>query len=243
MGSKGSDFGQAFLLVEEGYRMATSARLRVLVVDDPPTAEATAVMFTLDGHEVAMANSGADGFAKAVTRRPDLVLVHVDPPHLEGYEVARQIQTLRLTPKPYLVAVTAPEPDKLRCAQAGFDLCIPEPVSPSVLEALADLLLVSKGLAARSREIAKRNRTVVTSVMLRHMEIAQTLLDSAEIIAVHALRERCIARATAVHDRVSTWLDTGASDDRRLKVVQALGELRARLFRDDAAAGTGSLSQ
>jgi hypothetical protein len=154
------------------------------------------------------------------------------------------IQTLSLSPKPFLVAVadSAKDADVGRCARAGFDLCIPEPISPTVFEALADLVLVSKGLVARSRDIANRNRTVLTSSMLRHIEIAQTLLDSAEVSLIHALTERCIARATAVHDRVSTWLDTGACDDRRPKVGQALRELRARLFRDDAAAGTGGIS-
>jgi len=225
--------------------MVTSTRLRVLVVDDhPATAEATALMLTLDGHEIASANTGAGGLAKAVTAQPDLVLLHVNLPDMDGYEVARRIQTLSLSPKPFLVAVadSAKDADVGRCARAGFDLCIPEPISPTVFEALADLVLVSKGLVARSRDIAKRNRTVLTSSMLRHIEIAQTLLDSAEVSLIHALTERCIARATAVHDRVSTWLDTGACDDRRPKVGQALRELRARLFRDDAAAGTGGIS-
>jgi len=222
--------------------MVTSTRLRVLVVDDhPATAEATALMLTLDGHEIATANTGVGGFAKAITTQPDLVLIHVNLPDVDGYEVAREIQTLSPSPKPFLVAVAdgANDADVRRCARAGFDLCIPEPISPTVFEALADLVLVSKGLVARSRDIAKPNRT---AVMLRHIEIAQTLLDSSEASLIRALTERCIARATAVHDRVSTWLDTGACDHRRPKVGQALRELRARLFRDDAAAGTGSIS-
>ena len=225
--------------------MVASTRLRVLVVDDhPATAEATALMLTLDGHDIATANTGASCFAKAVTTQPDLVLVHVGLPDMDGYEVARQIQTLALSPKPFLVAVSGIgiEPDKLRCAQAGFDLCLPEPISPAHLESLTDLLLISKGTVTRSRDIAARNRAAATSLMLRHIEIAHTLLDSAELSLIHALSERCIARATALHDRISTWLDIGACDDRRPKVVQALGELRARLFRDDAAAGTGCVS-
>jgi len=214
--------------------MVTSTRLRVLVVDDhPATAEATALMLSLDGHEVATANTGAGGFAKAVTNRPDLVLIHVGLPDIDGYEVARQIRILHFSPKPFLVAISgiAIEPDKLRCGQAGFDLCLTEPISPPIFEALADLLLTSKGLVARSRDIATRNRTAVTSLMLRHMEIAQTLLDSAGATSIHALRERCIVRARSVHDRISIWLDTGACDDRRAKVILLLSELRARLFR------------
>jgi len=213
--------------------MANSARLRALVVDNhPATAEATAAMLALDGHEVTTAHSGASGLAKTLTRPPDLVLVHLGLPDIDGYEVARQIQTLALFPKPFLVAVaeSANDADLRRCAEAGFDLCIPEPISSFTFEALTDLLLVSKGLVAHSREIAEQKRAVVTSLMLRHIDIAQTLLDSAEVISIHALRERCIARATSVHDRVSTWLDTGACDDRRPKIVQVLGELRVRLF-------------
>ena len=86
--------------------MVASARLRVLVVDNhPATAEATAVMLTLDGHEVVTANSGASGFAKAVSLRPELALIHIGLPDMDGYEVARQIQALQVSPKPFLVAV------------------------------------------------------------------------------------------------------------------------------------------
>ena len=109
--------------------MVTSTPLRVLVVDDhPATAEATALMLALDGHEIATANTGAGGFAKAVTAQPDLVLLHVNLPDMDGYEVARRIQTLSLSPKPFLVAVvdSANDADVRRCARAGFDLCIPE---------------------------------------------------------------------------------------------------------------------
>ena len=214
--------------------MVASARLRVLVVDNhPATAEATAVMLTLDGHEVVTANSGASGFAKAVSLRPELALIHIGLPDMDGYEVARQIQALQVSPKPFLVAVpdSAIDEDKLRCAQAGFDLCLPEPISHMAFEALADLLLLSKGIVARSRDIAEQNRAVVTTLILRHMEIAHTLLNSAAASStIQTLKERCIARAKAAHDRVATWLDTDACDDRRPKVVHALGELRARLF-------------
>ena len=142
--------------------MAAPARLRVLVVDDhPDTTESTAILLALDGHDVVVANDGTSGIAKAEAHRPDLILLDVGMPKMNGYEVAREIQELRLLPKPYLVAVTgfAMQADIVRCAEAGFDLHMMKPVIPIFFQELGELLMVSKGVAARSREVAQEARS------------------------------------------------------------------------------------
>jgi len=213
--------------------MAALARLRVLVVDDhADTIDSTAILLTLDGHEVITAGDGATSIAKVVSHRPDLVFLDVGMPNMDGYEVARQIYRRPLSPKPYLCAVTgfATEADKRQCAEAGFDLHLRKPVFASVFRGLCDLLLLSRGIVARSPEIAEQNRAATTNLILQQLEMAHIFLDSSGLIEDDDPRARYLANARKAHDRVKTWLDGDACYDRRSTVIQMFGELRARLF-------------
>ena len=84
--------------------MAAAARaMRVLVADDSSDAvESTAMLLRLDGHEVAIARDGVAAIAQATVFRPDLVLLDIGMPVLDGYGAARRIQNLSLPPKPIL---------------------------------------------------------------------------------------------------------------------------------------------
>src|SRR4249919_2014755 len=88
--------------------VATAARcLRVLIVDDEPdTVDTTALLLSLDGHEVETANDGPKAIDRAAAFRPDLVLLDIGMPTLDGYAVARRIHGLALPPRPYIAAVT-----------------------------------------------------------------------------------------------------------------------------------------
>ena len=212
--------------------MAAPARLRVLVVDDhPDTTESTAILLALDGHDVVVANDGTSGIAKAEAHRPDLILLDVGIPKMNGYEVAREIQELRLLPKPYLVAVTgfAMQADIVRCAEAGFDLHMTKPVIPIFFQELGELLMVSKGVVMRSREVAEEARTASTDLMLQQLAMANLYLDTAAITGMELSRKQCIEKAMKAHARVAKWLSSGAGDGRRGTVVEALGALWGRL--------------
>src|SRR6185369_13209510 len=81
--------------------------VRALVVDDNrDAAEMMALLLGLEGHEVATAYDGASSISKILLFQPDLVLLDIGMPGVDGYDVARRIQTLPLFPRPLLVAVT-----------------------------------------------------------------------------------------------------------------------------------------
>ena len=85
----------------------TTRAMRVLVVDDyPDTVESTALLLKLGGHEIETAKDGVQAIERAASFRPDLVLLDLGLPALDGLAVARRIQDLALPPKPYLVAVS-----------------------------------------------------------------------------------------------------------------------------------------
>ena len=153
---------------------ADAPAVRALVVDDNrDAAEMMALLLGLEGHEVATAYDGASSIAKVLSFQPNLVLLDIGMPNLDGYDVARRIQTLPLSPRPFLVAVTgdATLDDTRRSAEAGFDLHVRKPVFPDVFEGLVQLLQLSSG-TVRAREMSAENRHAVTSLMLQHVEMA-----------------------------------------------------------------------
>jgi two-component system, sensor histidine kinase len=109
--------------------------LRVLVVEDNDDArEMLRVGLVLAGHEVVEAADGASGVVLAEQTRPDVALIDVGLPGIDGYEVARRLRA-RGMKTARLIALTGygrPE-DRARALEAGFDGYIVKPVDPETL--------------------------------------------------------------------------------------------------------------
>lgn len=110
----------------------------VLVVEDnPDTRRAMERLLAAWGHRVGVAGDGASGVARAVADHPDVALVDVGLPDIDGYEVARQVRAAT-GGDIYLIALTGygqPE-DRRRAEEAGFDRHLVKPVSPKQLRLL-----------------------------------------------------------------------------------------------------------
>jgi CheY-like chemotaxis protein len=119
--------------------ISLSTPLRVLVVDDwPDTAESMAVLLRLWGHDVRIAHDGPTALAVAALYRPNVVLLDVGLPGMDGYQVARRMRNdLRLR-EAFLVSLTGygQDSDMWRSRQAGCDRHLLKPVDPNVLESL-----------------------------------------------------------------------------------------------------------
>ena len=117
---------------------AVVAARRVLLVDDnADAAEALAVALTLDGHTVAVAHDGPQALALAPLFRPELVLLDIGLPGLNGYEVARRLRAMPGGDRLQLVAITGwgQAEDRQRARAAGFDLHLTKPVDQERLRA------------------------------------------------------------------------------------------------------------
>ena len=107
---------------------------RVVVVEDHDDArDALQLLLTLQGHDVRTASDGATGVAVILEAAPDVALIDVGLPGLDGYEVARQVRRMATGNGIRLVAVTGyGQPyDRTRAREAGFDLHLTKPVSPA----------------------------------------------------------------------------------------------------------------
>jgi PAS domain S-box-containing protein len=109
---------------------------RVLVVDD--NADAARTLDTLLrslGHETRAAYGGAEALRVAVEFRPDIVLLDIGMPDVDGYEVARQLRNLENQPAFRIVAITGwgQEPDRQKAKEAGFDVHLVKPVDADEL--------------------------------------------------------------------------------------------------------------
>ena len=118
-------------------------RRRVLVIEDNIDArESLKDLLLFWGHDVALAADGLAGVQVARQSRPEIALVDVGLPLLDGYEVARELRKLPEGRELFLVALTGysgPEPMR-RSWEAGFDLHLVKPVDPEELSRILNSL-------------------------------------------------------------------------------------------------------
>ncbi len=116
-----------------------SSRRRVLVVDDNrDAAMSLAMMLKLMGNETKTAHDGFEALEVAAVFRPDLILLDIGMPRLNGHETARRIREQPWDKGVVLVALTGwgQEEDRRMSDAAGFDAHLVKPIEPSALEKL-----------------------------------------------------------------------------------------------------------
>jgi CheY-like chemotaxis protein len=103
----------------------------VLVVDDSvDAADSLAMLLAFEGHETYKAHDGADAVRTAERVRPDIVLMDIGLPILNGYEACRRIRSQTWGAPITMVAITGwgQEDDHEQSNAAGFDLHLVKPV-------------------------------------------------------------------------------------------------------------------
>jgi signal transduction histidine kinase len=111
-------------------------RRNILIADDNQDAlESLALMLRLEGHEVHCASDGEEALALAGQRRPEIVVLDVGMPKLDGCEVARRIRAESWGRQAVLVALTGwgQDADRKRSREAGFDMHLVKPVDPATI--------------------------------------------------------------------------------------------------------------
>jgi PAS domain S-box-containing protein len=112
---------------------------RVLVVDDnADSAESMCLLLELWGHEARTAGNAGEAMERARAMRPDLVLLDIGLPGLDGFEVARQMRARPELEHATLVAMTGygHEDDRRRSREAGFKAHLVKPVATAELQSV-----------------------------------------------------------------------------------------------------------
>ena len=133
---------------------------RVLVVDDEPNiVDVISMALRFQGFTVESAGTGADALAQVAAFRPDLIVLDVMLPDMEGFEVAKRLGAERAgTPIIFLTARDAPE-DKIRGLTTGGDDYVTKPFSLEELLARVRNVLRRTGAAPRPSRRGSASRT------------------------------------------------------------------------------------
>ncbi len=113
--------------------------LRVPVVEDyPDCAESVAMLLRMYGHSVEIARNGPLALQAARDRPPDVVLVDIGLPGMDGWKVAKRIREQASEKEQLLIAVTGfgEETDRRHSKESGIDFHLTKPANPEELEAL-----------------------------------------------------------------------------------------------------------
>jgi CheY-like chemotaxis protein/two-component sensor histidine kinase len=127
----------------EGYRAPGGRKWRILAVDDNrDAADSLALMLRTMGHETCTAYDGPEAVQAAATFRPEVILLDIGLPKMNGYEAARQVRQQPWGEGMALIALTGwgQEEDKRRGLEAGFDHHLTKPVQAAALEKLLALI-------------------------------------------------------------------------------------------------------
>jgi len=211
--------------------MEASPRVRILVVDDePPIVELVRGYLERDGYEVLVAADGPSAIQSARAVGPDVIVLDLMLPGLDGIEVCRQVRTFS---DAYILMLTAraEEVDRIVGLSIGADDYLVKPFSP-------------RELVARVKALLRRPRTSVAATLPAGLEIDEarhqvrvdgTLVELTAtefgILAALARDPGVVVSRSALLDRV--WGPEFVGDDHLVDVHVA--NLRRKLVDDPAA--------
>lgn len=130
-------------ITETAAPVSSAKRCRILVVDDNvDAAESIALLLRLKGHEVREAYDGLGAIESARDFSPEVVLLDIGLPVLDGYEVARQLRRLDESKNAFLIAMTGygRTEDRIRALSAGFNYHITKPADLNELDAVINTI-------------------------------------------------------------------------------------------------------
>ena len=113
---------------------------RILIVEDVEFNLDLLVQLLEDDYELISANNGEDGVALAIAERPDLILMDMSLPKMDGWEATRQLKTRPEFQSIPIIALTAHAMtgDRERCLDAGMDGYVTKPIRAAQLFAAID---------------------------------------------------------------------------------------------------------
>lgn len=157
---------------------------RVLIVDDHPAIRmAVHMLLKQDGHHVlAEVDNGVDAIAMAKINRPDIVILDIGIPQLDGIEVIKRIKLLDMGTKILVLSAQSTHHIMVRCFQAGAD---------GFLSKLDDLFLLKDAMLRIERKQRYFPREVIAGARHAHAVDREDLLSTLSSRELSVLLQIC----------------------------------------------------
>ena len=128
----------------------------LIIEDDPATSRLVEYSLRHEGYQVMTASNGLDGIRKALNEGPDLIILDVMLPGMDGFEICHRLRSEPATEKlPILMfSAKAQEMDKNTGLLVGADDYLTKPASPSSIISHVQALLEKKNQTIKSEEKA-----------------------------------------------------------------------------------------
>lgn len=211
---------------------------RILIVEDnPDLAFGLRNNLEIEGYEIDTAEDGLSGLSRIRTWKPDLVILDLMMPGLDGYRVLRTLREEGNTTPVLILSAKGEEADKVRGFRLGADDFVTKPFSLLELLARVQALLRRSGLDSAGTEAAETYRCGGISVDATAQQVTRdgepVALTHREFELLMALLRRRGAVATRQDLLREVWGHRGAVVSRTIDTH--IAELRRKL-EDDAAA-------
>jgi len=207
--------------------------MRVLIVDDDAgNRESTAALIQLKGHETRTASCGPEAIEVVASFSPELVLLDIAMPTMDGLDVARTVRRMPNIEPPVIAALTGYGDafHRKRCAEVGFDYFLLKPVAANDY----DYLIWVSSQTARMREafriLERKHKADFYAFAISQLDFAWLILNFADG-RDEAQKLRSFDKVQRMQERTYKWLKmaAGFTDAQKVALQLKLDALQERL--------------
>lgn len=192
---------------------------KILIVDDDvDTLRLVGLMLQRQGYEISAATNGQQGVSKAIEEQPDLILLDVMMPDMDGYEATRQLRQNPITATTPILMFTAKTQldDKVAGFEVGADDYLTKPTHPSELQAHVKALLSRTTQREKKSAEAQEKRGHVTGVISARGGLGVTTIAMNIAAGIYTRLQTDIALAEMIPGRGTLGLDLGVTGQKAL---------------------------
>lgn len=193
---------------------------KILIVDDDvDTLRLVGLMLQRQGYQISAATNGQQGISKALEEQPDLILLDVMMPDMDGYEVTRQLRQNSITADTPILMFTAKTQldDKVAGFEVGADDYLTKPTHPSELQAHVKALLVRSGQREKKgkKDIQTQHAHVI-GVLAARGGLGVSTVSMNLAAGLFARSQSDVALAEMVPGKGTLGLDLGLTSQKAL---------------------------
>ena len=193
---------------------------KILIVDDDvDTLRLVGLMLQRQGYQISAATNGQQGLSKAVDEQPDLILLDIKMPNMDGYEVTRQLRQNPITANTPILMFTAKTQldDKVAGFEVGADDYLTKPTHPSELQAHVKALLARSGQReTKGKTSAQTQHAHVIGVLAVRGGLGVSTVAMNLATGLYTRSQSDVALAEMVPGKGTLGLDLGLTSQKAL---------------------------